>query len=510
MSAPEPSTMARPRGADPGEPSEPSEPVVPALTILWHHDPGRVGEVAPLGYGAVAVSRRTPPFELARDVTISRAPFLHLKITRDALELHPGPGSTVVSIEGQPLGATLPLPTERLRDGLVLTFGDDLAVCLHLARFPRLRGPAQGLVGGSDAMEMIRRQIAHVAESPLTVLIRGETGTGKEVVAHAIRASSLRASGPFVCVNMAAITASTAVAELFGHERGAFTGATEGRAGYFGEADGGTLFLDEIGAAPLEIQRMLLRVLETGEIRPLGAKRARRIDVRVLAATDEELEAAVRTGRFAEPLLHRLSAYQIQLPPLRARREDVGPLLLHFLRQELLAVGEADRLHTRPPPERPWLSATIVADVARGRLAGNARGLRNLARQLVVSNRGRLVADVPVALARDAAEGPVAREPVPFPIVRPARITDSQIHEALRRHHYNVSAAAEALGIHRTTLHDRIRENPGDTRKAYEISDEELRAAHQRHGGDIVAMAAALRVSPKPLKARLRGIRQQD
>src|SRR5690606_36661990 len=142
-------------------------------------------------------------------------------------------------------------------------------------------------------------------------------------------------SGPFVSVNMAAVPPETAAAALFGHARGAFTGAVAERRGFFGEADGGTLFLDEVADTPIEIQPTLLRALESSEIQPMGADRTRRVDVRLIAATDADLDLAVREGRFRLPLLHRLNAYEIHIPPLRERREDIGCLLVHFMKQEL-------------------------------------------------------------------------------------------------------------------------------------------------------------------------------
>src|SRR4029077_13886298 len=166
------------------------------------------------------------------------------------------------------------------------------------------------------------------------VLISGESGTGKELVARAIAAAGVRAGRPFVAVNMAALPPSTAPSELFGHRAGAFTGAARQRSGFFAQADGGTLFLDEIATAGLDVQAMLLRALETGETQPLGGESSERVDVRVVAATDEDLHRAMREGRFREALYHRLSACEITLTPLRERRDDLGRLLLHFVRNE--------------------------------------------------------------------------------------------------------------------------------------------------------------------------------
>src|SRR6185436_13729067 len=185
--------------------------------------------------------------------------------------------------------------------------------------------------------------------------LRGETGTGKELLARAIHQASSRRAAPYFALNMAAIPASLAAAELFGAAKGAFTGADRRRVGYFGRAQGGTLFLDEIGELPADLQPLLLRVLENGEIQPVGGEETLRVDVRILAATDANLESAIEEGRFRAPLFHRLSGYELRLPSLRERRDDIGRLFIHFLRQELAALGEADRLADPGPEGRPWL-----------------------------------------------------------------------------------------------------------------------------------------------------------
>jgi two-component system nitrogen regulation response regulator GlnG len=505
VSAEDPSTVVAPSStAAPGDPGATSSV---AITIVWHPDPGRVGAVAPLGrVGRFEVSRRTPPFDPATDVLLSRAPFLEVRAIGRGAEILRMPTSTSVEFEGKPLVDPRLVSEEELRSGVIFTLGGAVVICLHAARIPALRGPPLGIVGGGDAIEAVRGQVSKVADLDVSVLIRGETGTGKELVARAIAAAGKRSSGPFVAINMAAIPSTTATDELFGHEKGAFTGAAESRPGYFVEADGGVLFLDEIGAASAEVQAMLLRVLETGEIRPLGARRPRAVNVRVVTATDEDLEAAVRDGRFSEPLLHRLAGYQIRLPTLRERREDIGTLLVHFLRVELATVGETGRLDPRDPSERQWLRAGDVARIAAAPFPGNVRQLRNVARQLVISNRGQEFAELDATIegALGAGEGAVRSNTDSSPRgAHPTKVTDDEIRDALRRHNFNFSAAAEDLGIHRSTLYDRVRQNPQDVRSASDLSDEEILAAHERHAGDVAAMAAELRVSPKPLKARL-------
>ena len=202
----------------------------------------------------------------------------------------------------------------------------------------RLREEARGrnsfcqLIGGSDPMRLVYDAIGRVAESNVNVLVRGESGTGKELVAQAIVASGSRRDKPFVSVNCAALPESLIEAELFGHEKGAYTDAHESRAGHIEAAHGGTLFLDEIGTLGLALQSKLLRVLEQHVVQRIGSRTTKKIDFRLITATNEDLEQAVRAGRFREDLYYRLNVVPIALPPLRERPGDVAILLDHFLR----------------------------------------------------------------------------------------------------------------------------------------------------------------------------------
>jgi two-component system NtrC family response regulator len=199
-------------------------------------------------------------------------------------------------------------------------------------RVRRAEGATQ-LVGGSVGLERVRRLIARVAASEATVLVRGETGTGKELVARAIHEGSPRADGPLVAVNCGALPEHLVESELFGHRRGAFTGADEHRAGLFEVADGGTLFLDEVGELPKALQSRLLRALESGEIRRVGDNQPITVDVRVVCATHRSLEEMVRAGDFREDLLFRINTFEIAIPPLRERRDDIPVLVDHFVRR---------------------------------------------------------------------------------------------------------------------------------------------------------------------------------
>ncbi|HEY4574547.1 MAG TPA: sigma-54 factor interaction domain-containing protein, partial [Thermoanaerobaculia bacterium] len=319
---------------------------VPALTILAHPSPERVGErvlLPALGSGrAVPLSRLSPLFAQPGDP--AARPLADPHLSRTPVHLVPGerPGSVRLLSEG---GGRIELFGARAADevsaaeierGVVLLLAHRVALLLHLLP-PFLQPETErfGLIGDSAALVLLRREIQRVSTVATPVLLRGETGTGKELVARAVHDAGPRRDRPYLALNLGAVPPALAAAELFGAARGAFTGADRRRAGHFERADSGTLFLDEVGEASPEVQVLLLRALESGEIQPVGSEAPLRVDVRVVAATDADLETAAAQGRFRAPLLHRLRGFEIRLPPLRQRRDDVGRLLLAFLRQEL-------------------------------------------------------------------------------------------------------------------------------------------------------------------------------
>jgi DNA-binding NtrC family response regulator len=237
------------------------------------------------------------------------------------------------------------------------------------------------LIGGSDPMRLVYEAISRVAESSVNVLVRGESGTGKELVAQAIVATGPRRDKPFVSVNCAALPESLIEAELFGHEKGAFTDAHEARAGHIEAAHGGTLFLDEIGTLGLGLQSKLLRVLEQHVIQRIGSRSSKRIDFRLIAATNEDLEQAVRAGRFREDLYYRINVVPIVLPPLRERQGDVASLLDHFLRMYCAA--------NSLPLKR--LDADALEILEEYHWPGNVRELENLVQRLVIMGSGAVI-----------------------------------------------------------------------------------------------------------------------
>ena len=249
------------------------------------------------------------------------------------------------------------------------------------------------LLGDAPAMRELFRAIGRLAQAPLSVLVTGETGTGKELVARALHRESPRANKPFVALNTAAIPAELLESELFGHEAGAFTGATRRHAGRFEQADGGSLFLDEIGDMPASLQTRLLRVLAEGEFFRVGGRELIRVDVRVIAATHQDLEALVADGRFRADLLHRLDVVRLRLPPLRERSEDIAGLAAHFLANAA----------TRFKAPRKKLSANALRLLAAHPWPGNVRELENLCWRLAALAPGQSIRSADVRASLRAA-----------------------------------------------------------------------------------------------------------
>jgi two-component system, NtrC family, nitrogen regulation response regulator GlnG len=250
------------------------------------------------------------------------------------------------------------------------------------------------ILGQAPAMQQVFRAIGRLSRSSMTVLITGESGTGKELVARALHRHSPRADKPFIALNTSAFTADLLESELFGHERGAFTGADSQRRGRFEQADGGTLFLDEIGDMSPALQTRLLRVLAEGEFYRVGGQTPIKVDVRVIAATHQNLEGRVASGGFREDLLHRLNVIRVEIPPLRARREDIPDLLRHYLAQAARELGVESKSLT-PAAEQLLLA---------GDWPGNVRQLVNACRRLTVLAAGREIkaSDIPADLGGSA------------------------------------------------------------------------------------------------------------
>jgi two-component system C4-dicarboxylate transport response regulator DctD len=304
-----------------------------------------------------------------------------------------------------------------------------------------------GMVGRSRAMQDVYQQIEVLARSDALVIISGETGVGKELVARALHAESPRRQGPFVPLNAGALPESTLESELFGHARGAFTGAEFERAGKLVTASGGSLFLDEIESIPERAQRQLLRVLEDGIVQPLGGDQPRHVDVRLIAATKVDLQQEVRCGRMRADFYHRIAVVGIVVPPLRERRDDIPLLVSHFLKQAAARNGI-------PVPQ---LSEKSLLDLSRHTWPGNVRELKNAIERMVIT------AQEGIAGPFTPDEGAIFSRLLSLPAT-PGRLRDelertemSVIDATLRENKGEVTATAQALGISRRALYERMK-----------------------------------------------------
>ena len=328
----------------------------------------------------------------------------------------------------------------------------------QLARALQTQAARYGLIGSSPALLQALGELEQVSQASVSVLLLGESGTGKELFARAVHLASGRRDQPFIKVNCAAIPETLFESELFGHEKGAFTGAVAARPGWFEQADGGTLFLDEVGELPLGLQSKLLRTLQEGTLVRLGGRREQRVDVRLVAATHRDLSADVQAGRFRQDLYYRLNVIPIRLPSLRERREDIQALALHF-------VSRANQAHQR----NVNLTPEALQALAQQDWPGNIRELGNFIERLVLlsghssvtqaqllrllrqSQSGAQADNTPALAPARAWPGRPADDAAPAPLVRDYQSTHAhpvaQLQEALQRHHGNQSRAAQSLGL---------------------------------------------------------------
>jgi two-component system, NtrC family, nitrogen regulation response regulator NtrX len=375
-------------------------------------------------------------------------------------------GSIAEAVEATKLGAFdfLEKPLEPARLELVLRHLAERAALQRRARAAAMTGtPGVEMIGRSESLARLVKEIERVAPTAGKVLITGENGSGKELVARAIHLGSRRASAAFVKLNCAAIPRDLIESELFGYERGAFTGAVQAKKGKLEMADGGTLFLDEIGDLSLDAQAKLLRAIETGEVERVGGTKTSTVDVRLVSATHKNLAAQVRAGAFREDLYFRLNVLPLHVPPLRERRDDIPVLAQHFLHTFAQAEGLADK----------ELTADAAALLENYSWPGNVRELRNLMERTVILVAGPLVhasdiADwlVPVTRSAPAAAGApdgAADEYDDLPAEAGTLREELERREAdailkvLEGARWNVTQAAAQLGVDRTNLHRKMR-----------------------------------------------------
>jgi DNA-binding NtrC family response regulator len=370
-------------------------------------------------------------------------------------------GSETVAVQAMKLGAADYLPKPFDNDELRVVVRRVMDTVLLRRDHRRLLEQVHGvfgfaqLIGTSPPMRRLFETIEQVADTDVTVLVRGASGTGKELVANALHDRSPRRSKPMIKMNCAALSRDLVESELFGHERGAFTGALARREGKFEAADGGTLFLDEVGDMPLETQAKLLRAIQEKEFERVGGNTPIRVDVRLIAATNQDLEEAVRGGRFREDLYYRLRVVELMIPPLAERREDIPLLVEHFLKDA------AARFHREP---KPLTGEALRACVGQA-WKGNVRELRSAVEQALLLGRG------PEITAADLFGRAGAPEPEPAPAAVPSslpfREAKQQVVEAferdfllgaLRRHGGNITRAAEEVGMYRQNFQQKMRE----------------------------------------------------
>ena len=311
------------------------------------------------------------------------------------------------------------------------------------------------IIGASEPLKDVMEKVEQVAHTSSTVLLRGETGTGKELVAHAIHINSPREEKPFVRVNCAALSQGVLESELFGHEKGAFTGAIQSRKGRFELADGGTLFLDEVGDLPMEVQIKLLRTLQEKEFERVGGTETLRVDVRVVSATNRNLEEMIKKGEFREDLYYRLNVFPIYLPPLRQRLDDLPLLVDHFIAK--FSSGTSKRVKN--------VSLAAAEKLKNYSWPGNVRELENIIERAMILVKGETLGEAELAFHQKPNSAPT-HQSAPAPSAgdetRPLakRLADEEQREimnAVENNNFNIAGAARSLGINRSTLYYRMR-----------------------------------------------------
>lgn len=474
------------------------ESVIICLGIVWHPNPEMIGMTTPLSLqdgNVFHICRLDPVFSSGNrqehfplgDRHISRQPLIVRRIGPRDFEITPPDSRMHVSVNGRPVERTVCISLDELGEDILICLADTIILSIFETLLPLQTDAAKhGLIGISKGLQAVWALVRQAAPTGLPVLLTGATGTGKELVAYAIHALSNRAAQKLHIVNMASLSPSLGLAELFGATAGAYTGATSARTGLFALADGATLFMDEVGDTPDEVQPMLLRALESGEYRRLGDNKNQKADVRVISATDRSLEA----GDFNQPLRHRLQGVVIRLAPLRERRVDIGLLLCHFL----------TRAEAHLTPRDPGtLSAQQVLPLLLYSWPGNIRELMGVARQLRMGMSPTLAPTTAAAIDR------VPRPPTPARRKHrdPTTVSDKELVDALEATAWNIKAAATLLNVSRTSLYRLIERSPA-ARPAGDVQHAPIKGAAHHHTDGAGPREIRLKIRRDRLRRHLR------
>ncbi len=467
-----------------------------ALVVLWHHDRNMVGRFSPFPTDAaevVHVSRLYPDFHNQEktgamplsDPHVSRSPITIERLKPKEFRISPANSRMTVQVNGKRIKEALDVVSKDQGGIIFITLSNHVVLGICDLPVVQLAGPHNSLLGISCEINRCRKLISRFASTDLPVMLMGETGTGKELAAHDLHANSGRDSGPLVTINMAAIPQELAVTELFGNKKGAFTGSTQDRRGFFQKAEKGTLFCDEIGDTPPLVQPMLLRALETGTIQVLGQDTGTPINVRFIAATDRPVDLDVEGYRFSKPLYHRLSAAHIKMPALRERKVDIPLLILHFLDQSAVARGFH---HTQ-------IDASQITGLLSYSWPGNVRELKNAVNAIMLGEDPNLL-DEP-------STSPSSRTASKDQYRAPSSVANDELIAALNKADWLIKPAAESLSISRTSCYDLIKKCP-TIRSVEDIPLKEMRQVMARHPGDLAAWSAALQVPQEALRKHVR------
>jgi two-component system nitrogen regulation response regulator GlnG len=414
-------------------------------------------------------------------------------------------------VDKQPVYDNIALTRASLTIGVVLQLNQ--RVCLLLKLCPPVQPISHSrflMHGLSHSLNQVCQQIAFLSPTNEPVLIRGATGTGKELVAQAIVQNSPRRDKPFISVNLGALSPALAAAELFGSSKGAYTGAQKQRNGFMQAADGGTLFLDEIGEANSEVQAMLLRVLETGELFAVGSTVPTQVDVRIIAATDARLDKMISQEKFKAPLLYRLANFELNLENLSERKQDISLLFVHFAHQicQELNIKPAQNLL-----EDTWLPSQLMQQLLDYHWPGNIRELRNVVRQIIISANNSPVLSLPTEFATkltppsaplpESSTQPAHTKPAPLKR-KPATISKDELLDALTQCDHEVSKTADLLNTSRASIYQLMKQF--ELPNIANISDQHILQLLDEQQ-DIVKVAKHLQVSQSALRRRLNQIK---